>query len=139
MRDLYDLIGIKPVIAPVVSSSNSPVVGAIINRSGFESVTYVIETGILTSGATFAVLLEEGNQSNLSDAATVADTDTGGTQAGVAFTAASNDGATLKLGYIGAKQYTRLTITPSGNAGSGASSPIAAIAILGHANVAPVA
>ena len=64
-----------------------------------------------------ALLLEDGNQSNLSDNATVPDTNTLGTQAGAAF-ASANTNVTVKLGYKGPNRYVRATVTPSGNTGN---------------------
>lgn len=134
MRDLMNNIHPRPCIAPAVVADNTAQVGAIIDRAGFDSLTYVINTGTLAdTDATFAVLLEEGNQANMSDAAAVADLDLLGTEALAGFTFAA-DGATRKLGYNGNKRYTRLTVTPSGNA---ANAPISAIAILGHPFSAP--
>ena len=136
MRDLFNRINPKPVIAPVVVADNTAQVGAIISRLGAQSVTYIINTGVLADAdATFAVKLEEGNAANLSDAAVVADIDTLGTQTGESFTFAA-DGACFKLGYIGTKQYTRLTITPANNTGA---APMSAIAILGHLDLGPAA
>ena len=136
MKDLMNLINPKPVIAPQVGTDNTAMVGAIIDRDGYESVTYIINTGTLADAdATFTALLEEGDAANLSDAAAVADADMIGTEALASFTFA-NDGVTRKLGYIGSKRYTRLTITPANNAGN---APIGAVCILGHPHQTPTA
>lgn len=135
MRDFASNIAIRPVIAPVVVGDNAAAVGTVIDRLGFESLTYGIVTGTLADAdATFAVLLEESDASG-SGFTAVADADMIGTEADAGFNYA-DDGETRKLGYAGHKRYTRLTITPTGNSGS---APIAAIAILGHANKRPVA
>jgi hypothetical protein len=119
-----------------VVSDDTPEVGAIIDRQGFDGLTYVIATGTLADvDATFTILLEEGDDSGLSDAAAVADADLLGTEALAAFTF-TNDDATRKLGYLGSKRYTRLTITPAANTGS---APISAVAILGWPSVAATA
>lgn len=139
MKDLYNNITVRPVIAPAVNTDlgTTPLVGAIIDHRGYESALYVISTGTLSdANATYAVLLEESNDSGMSGANEVADADMHGTEATAAFTYA-NDGVVRKLGYKGSKRYTRLTITPTG-ADSG-NSPISAVAILGHPAVAPVA
>lgn len=136
MRDLYHDIGVKPVIPPVVVSDNTAQVGAIIDRSGFETLTYVIATGTLADAdATFTALLEEGNAADMSDHVTVNSWDLLGTDALASFIF-SDDGVTKKIGYIGNMRYTRLTITPAGNTDS---APISAVAILGTANSRPVA
>ncbi len=94
----------------------------------------MIATGsIADADATFTVLLEEGDASNLSDAAAVADADLLGTEVLAAFQF-DDDNECRKLGYIGSKRYTRLTITPVANASAAV---IAAMAILGHAAISP--
>lgn len=134
MRDLAHNIAIRPVIAPAVIGDNTAAVGAVIDRLGFESLTYGIITGTLAdTDATFAVLLEESDQAG-SGFTAVADADMIGTEAAAGFTFA-DDGVTRKLGYVGNKRFTRLTVTPTGNSGS---APVAAIAILGHAHERPV-
>jgi hypothetical protein len=47
-----------------------------------------------------------------------------------------DDNETRKLGYKGNKRYTRLTITPVGNASAAL---LAAVAVLGHPQIAPTA
>ncbi|MFG1201744.1 hypothetical protein V5F29_05050 [Xanthobacter aminoxidans] len=133
MRDLASNIAIRAVIAPAVVADNTAAVGGVIDRRGFDSLTYVIASGILADAdATFAVLLEESDASG-SGFTAVADAELIGTEALASFTYA-DDGAVRKLGYIGHKRYTRLTITPTGNSGS---APLAAVAVLGHASARP--
>ena len=135
MRDIASNIAVRPVIAPVVVSDNTAAVGTVIDRKGFDSLVYVIGTGTLADAdATFAVLLEESDSDSTGFAA-VAAAHLVGTEAAAAFNFA-DDGEVRKLGYVGNKRYTRLTVTPSGNSGS---APIAAMAILGNPADAPVA
>jgi hypothetical protein len=135
MRDLRSSIAVRTAIAPIALSDNTAAVGVAIDRQGFGSVTYAIATGTLADAdATFTVLLEEADTSGGSYTA-VADADLIGTEAAASFTFA-DDAVTRTLGYRGSKRFTKLTITPSGNSGS---APIAAVVILGHPTVAPVA
>lgn len=137
MRDQANLLTVRPVIAPAANTDlgTTPLVGTVIDRVGYESLTYGIVTGTLSdANATYAVLLEESDVDNDGFTA-VADADMIGTEAAAGFTYA-DDSETRKLGYIGNKRYTRLTITPTG-ADSG-NSPIAAVAILGNPAEAPV-
>ena len=139
MRDHANNITIRPVIAPgtYTDAGTTPWVGAVIDRAGYETLTYAIVTGTLSDiNATYAVLLEEDDAIGMGTANAVADADMIGTEAEAAFTYA-NDGVSRKLGYIGNKRYTRLTITPTG-ADSG-NSPIAAVAILGRPHERPAA
>lgn len=136
MRDLHNNIAPKRVISPVSVADNTAQVGQIIDRQGFQALEYVILTGSLSDAdATFTVLLEEGDASNLSDAAAVADADLLGTEALASFTFAADD-KVFKLGYNGNKRYTRLTITPAANASAAL---LAAVAILGDPQLAPTA
>lgn len=136
MKDLFNQIHPLRVISPVSVADTTAQVGQIIDKRGFESLTYVIATGsIADADATFTVLLEEGDAANLSDAAAVADADLLGTEALAGFQF-DDDNETRKLGYIGAKRYTRLTITPVGNASAAV---VAAIAVLGNPAIAPTA
>ena len=141
MKDLANCIAIKRVLSPASVADNTAQVGQIIDRQGYDSVTYGILTGSLADAdATFTVLLEEGAAANLSDAAAVADADmisqTVGTlpEAAASFTFAADDNV-RKLGYIGNKRYTRMTITPGANASAAL---LSAFAILGNADIEPV-
>jgi hypothetical protein len=135
MRDLMNNIHPKRGIDPVVGASdNTAQVSQIIDRQGFESLTWLIATGVIADAdATFTVLVEHGDAANLSDAAAVADEDLIGTEALAGFTFA-DDSETRKIGYKGTKRYVRLTITPAANLGAW---PVAAIAVLGHPTQAP--
>jgi hypothetical protein len=137
MKDGYsDILLTVGGTAPEGASDNTALVCAIIDNQGFESLTYAIQTGTLADAdATFTVLLEEGDESDLSDAAGVADVDLIGTEAAASFTF-TNDNVTRKLGYKGSKRYTRLTITPASNTGLWG---CAVIAIQGKPHVAPAA
>ena len=136
MRDLMNNVNIKRVLSPVSVADTTAQVGQIIDRQGYDSLTYVIATGsIADADATFTVLLEEGDVSNLSDAAAVADADLIGTEVLAAFQF-DDDNECRKLGYRGAKRYTRLTITPVANASAAL---LAAVAVLGHPAQAPTA
>lgn len=136
MEDLHNNINVKRVISPVSEAGTTALVGQIIDRQGYESLEYVIATGSIADvDATFTVLLEEGDSATLTDAAAVDDSHLLGTEllAGFIF---SDDDKTRKLGYIGNKRYTRLTITPVANASAAL---IAAVAILGDPANAPTA
>ena len=142
MRDGIVSKQIKRVLSPAASpADNTAQVGQIIDHQGYDAVSYVILTGALPDAdATFTVLLEEGDASNRSDAAAVADADmvsqTNNTapETAASFTFAADD-QVRKLGYIGSKRYSRLTITPAANASA---SLLAACAILEKAAHEPI-
>lgn len=136
MQDLMNNLHVKRVLSPVSVADTTAQVGQIIDRQGYDSLTYVIATGsIADADATFTVLLEEGDDSGLSDAAAVADADLLGTEVLAAFQF-DDDNEVRKLGYKGVKRYTRLTITPVNNASAAV---LSAVAILGHPASAPTA
>lgn len=134
MKDLFNKIHPLRVISPVSVADNTAQVGQIIDKKGFESLTYVIGLGaIADADATFIVLLEESDDSGMSGAVAVADADLLGTELLASFQF-DDDNETRKLGYIGAKRYTRLTITPVNNASAAL---LSAVAVLGHPMIAP--
>ncbi len=134
MRDLHNNIEHRRVISPSRTTNDTPLVGQIIDHANREHVEYLIATGTLADAdATFTVLLEDGDAANLSDNAAVADAFLLGTEAGASF-AFGDDDEVRKLGYIGIKRYSRLTITPANNTGN---ADIAAVAILAGSRKLP--
>lgn len=136
MRDQMNLIHPVKALAPVAVAlaDNTAQVCAIIDRKGYESLTYLILVGTLAdANATFAVTMEHGDDSGLSDTAAVAAPDFVGTLALANFQF-DDDAEPRKIGYVGNKRYTRLTITPSGNTGD---APMAVIALLGNPQNSP--
>ena len=137
MRDLSANVKVSRAISPANGGSgDTPLVSQIIDTQGYDSMMFIIATGSLAdSDATFTVLVEDGDNSSLTDNAGVADAELIGTEAGASFTF-GDDNECRKIGYIGAKRYVRLTITPANNTGD---QYISAVAVQGHANVAPIA
>lgn len=134
VRDLHNNIKVSRAIPPVSVSDNTAQVSQIIDRANFAGLAFLIALGsIADSDATFAVLVEDGDDSGLSDAAAVADTYLLGTEALAGFQF-DDDNETRKIGYIGAKRYVRLTITPSNNASAAL---LSAIAVQHTPRVAP--
>lgn len=119
MRDLISLIDVKRGVSPAAAvTDNTPFVSQIFDCRGYDSVAFVALTGSLADAdATFATLVEHGDQSNLSDAAAVPDDSLNGTEALASFTFAADD-KVFKVGYRGSKRYVRVTITPANNAGN---------------------
>lgn len=137
-RDLCNNIMPKRGISPVVAATgNTAIVSQIVDTAGYESATFIILTGVNTDAdATFAVLLEDGDDSGLSDNATVVAPNIIGTAALASFTFA-DDNKVFKVGYAGSKRYARVTITPTGN--DSGNEYIAGVWILGHPHNAPTA
>ena len=134
MKDLHNNIKFSRAISPVSEAGTTALVSQILDTANFTANELAIATGSIgDADATFTVLLEEGDNSALSDAAAVDDADLLGTEALAGFQF-DDDNECRKLGYIGAKRYTKLTITPVANASAAL---ISAVAILGHAAVKP--
>ncbi len=117
MRDLFNNLDIRRLIDPERGTDNTAVVSQIIDLANRGGVLFEIAIGtIADADATFTVLVEDGDDSALSDNAAVADAFLIGTESGAGFTFA-NDDEVRKIGYIGPKRYVRLTITPASNTG----------------------
>lgn len=119
MRDLHNNIEVRRALSPAAAiGDNTAQVSQIIDMQGFESLVWVIITGDLADAdATFTVLMEEGDNSALTDNTAVADVHMGTTEAIAGFDFADDNDA-RKIGYVGDKRYVRLTITPVANAGN---------------------
>lgn len=134
-RDLYSHLEFRRAISPVSVADNTAQVSQIIDTKGYDSLVFAIATGSLADAdATFAVLIEDGDDASLSDAAAVVDAQLNGTEAAAGFQF-DDDNETRKIGYVGDKRYVRLTITPSGNASAAL---VSAMAVLSHAHQTPV-
>lgn len=134
MRDLHNNIKEEVALNITAISSDTTTDGNIIDLQGYGSVEFIIQSGTLTDG-TYTPLIEDGDDSGLSDAAAVADASLLGTEAAAAF-AATDDNSITKIGYIGSKRYVRLSIV-SGSTSSGGT--VSAVSIKGRAADAPVA
>lgn len=134
LRDKHNNIKTVRAISPVQVSDNTAQVGEIIDTQDFDSLELIIAYGTLAdAAATFTPLVEDGEDSGLSDAAPVVDSQLLGTEV---VTDQDGDDTIVKIGYIGFKRFVRLTITPADNASA---ADLSAVAVLGHAHNAPVA
>jgi len=140
MRDGISTKQLKRAISPTYVLDNTPLVSQIIDLQGYDAASFLIAIGAFgDANATVTALLEEGDDSGLSDAAAVADADMVSQDQSVAPEAAASfqfddDNEVRKLGYIGSKRYIRLTLTPASNS---VASPalglyVAALAVLEH-------
>jgi hypothetical protein len=116
MRDFMNLLHLVRAISPQAArTDNTAIVSSIVDLAGYEGLVFGINVGANTDAdVTFSVLVEHGNESDLSDAAAVPDAQLTGTEALAGFQF-DDDNELRKIGYVGSKQYVRLTITPAGN------------------------
>lgn len=135
-RDLHNNLKHSRAISPTRVTDDTAQVSQIIDTQGHDSLEFLIAIGTLADAdATFAVLVEHGDDAALADAADVTDDQLVGTEAEAGFQF-DDDDEVRKIGYIGDKRYVRLTITPSNNTGN---ADISAVAVQGHVHNAPAA
>lgn len=136
MRDLKSNVKTLVGFAPQAMSSTTDITGEIIDRQGYDSVTFVLLTdGISASSLAAQLLIQEDDDSAMGSAASVDDADLVGLESDTAITQ-STDKAALKVGYRGNKRYVRAKLDISSNNGTDV---VACVAILGHPAAAPVA
>lgn len=132
-KDLHS--NVKQVVAKTAAAitTDTTTVGSIIDTAGYESLEYIVLSGTITDGA-YALKLEQGDDSGLSDAADVPADEVLGVLTGFV---AADDNAVKRVGSIGKKRYQRLSIV-STDTTSGANF-FAAVGVLGHPQTGPVA
>lgn len=135
MRDLASNVKVSVGLTPQTIATDTTTVGAIIDTKGFSSLTFALAAE-WTDG-TYTPLVEDGDDSGLSDAAAVVDsellpTSDTGPEADAALAA---DGAS-KIGYAGNKRYVRLSVV---SASTSVGAVVSAVAVQDRASLAPVA
>jgi hypothetical protein len=126
MRDIVHNIGVVQCIAPADIAATTA--GTSVDLLGFDSVAFIVTTGVRTASGAFTLPLEESD-----DNATFTAVDAEHYQAAVVGNLAAN--STAKVGYRGFKRYVRPVLTK----GSGTSMFASVIAIKGNAADRPVA
>lgn len=119
MRDMHNNVLPAVALNTTTITTDTTTNGNIIDLQGFDMVEFFIVTGTLTDGD-YTPLIEDGDDSGLSDAAAVADTELLGTEAGAAFTTDTDDNKVSRIGYVGGKRYVRLSIVSTNTATNGA-------------------
>ncbi len=117
MQNLHNIHAVT-AIAPASVADNTAAVSAVIDTFGYAQCEFLITLGaIADADATFAVTLEHGDAANLSDTAAVTAANLQGALADAGFQFDSDNGV-RRIGYLKAKRYVRLTVTPTANSGS---------------------
>lgn len=134
LKDLHNNIKASRGISPAAATTdNTAFVSEIVDTANFGSCEFIgIFGSVADADVTFTVLVEDGNQSNLSDNAAVADEHLLGVEA--MSLRYDSDNKTFKIGYIGPKRYVRVTITPANNSGNVF---LAGVWVQGHPRVGP--
>lgn len=119
----------RQMLAYTSQTDNTAIVGTIIDTADAAEVTLLVHIhAAADADTTITALLEDGDNSGLSDNAAVADAYLFGTEAGMALQFDSET-KVAKIGYRGSKRYIRLTLTPANNTGS---LTLSGIAVLGY-------
>lgn len=127
-KDLHNNVTQKIALNAAAITTSTTTVGAIIDLQGYDACEFLVQLGVRTDG-TYTVLLEEGNDSGLSDAAVVAAANRLGS---LPVLNASN--TTGRVGYlVGAFRYVRLSLV-SATVTSGVAAA-AALAVLSNADL----
>jgi hypothetical protein len=133
MRDLHNNIsGARGISPAAILTANGTTTGQTIDVSEYGSLEFVFLSGVITDG-TLTVTIYEGDASDMSDEAAVADADLLGIEP---VFAASDDNTVKCVGYIGNKRYVRAKVVQAGATTGGF---ISSIIIQGHPKTAPVA
>lgn len=127
--DSYNQMAVRNALNTAAITTNTTTNGVIIDTQGFNALTFLLNIGARTDG-TFAVNLQHGDASNMSDASTPAADDILGA---ISLNAAQTYG---KIGYVGNKRYVRLQVV-STSVTSGAT--VGATALLGRPSMGPTA
>ena len=105
MRDIYhDLVPLHSIYPASLSGAKTG--DAIIDLQGFLGALIICYSGAITTDTVFQLM--EGNESDLSDAAAVADADLLGSEPTLL---AATDNEVKSFGYIGKKRYIRVDTT----------------------------
>lgn len=111
--------------------------GNIIDRQGYESVTFIVATGAVTTasaGNSLSVVLEHSDNSDMSGAEDVT-ADNGLLGSNLVVDATSLANKVGAIGYVGGKRYVRPKVVEAGTADA----VIGVVALLGHGAVKPEA
>lgn len=128
LTDYAKRVAEATTIAPAAARTTGTITGSTVDTANYGGVTVFVHTGVITDG-THTLSIEEGNQANMSDAATVAAGDLIGTPG--ALVSATN----VEIGYIGTKRYIRAKVVVTGTTTGGFYD---AVVLLQGARVQPV-
>lgn len=128
--DIASDLNVTNALNTAAITSNTTTNGATVDLKGYQAVMFVIKSGTLTDGAYAINVQESDDGSTYTDAAAA---DLVGTEPSFA---ATEDNTAKKIGYIGEKRYARIQVVSTSVTSGGT---IGAVAVRGHADVAPVA
>lgn len=129
--DLHHDVKATKALSHQTINSDTTTDGDIIDTAGFEALEFVFLSGTITDGS-YTVALEQGDESDLSDAAAVPAADV----LGAAVFAAADDNVAKRIGCLFKKRYVRASVVSTDTTSGGS---LGGVAILGQPLHAPVA
>lgn len=139
-RDLKNNVKVQRVVSPVaVGTTGTGQTGKVVDRAGYEGVTFIVSYGAVTSSlATFVVTVKDGDATG--SLTSVADVDLIGTESAAGLAAGARTSGSTKLvskaiGYRGMKRYVSANVYSTATAGT----PVSITAVLSSPAHAPVA
>ena len=133
-HDLTSKIKIVQALDSAAASGTTPEVGDIIDTKGYESLTYVVQTGAVTDAGTAAGIVAsftEDDAAGMGSATTVPAAQVLGS---ISILLDTDDDKVFRVGIIGKKRYQKITLTGT----TGTDAVVSAIAILGNPYSMPV-
>lgn len=114
-RDITSELSPDNALDQQAITSDITTVGEIIDTAGFEGLDMNVRSGVITDGS-YTTIIEDGDESNLSDAAPVSSDLIIGTLP--AFIA-SEDNVTKHFGSVSKKRFQRISIVSTGTTSGG--------------------
>ncbi len=136
MKDLHSSIKVSRAISPVViTAGDATLTGEIIDTLDYDSLEFAVASGAVTDGV-FTCAVWHDDASNMATEAVCTSAELLGSAPVFTGVTAADDNTVKRVGYRGSKRYVRIKAVQTGATTGGY---LTAIAIQGHAHVAPVA
>lgn len=118
MSDIHSEIKPEVAFPPQALSGTTDITGEIIDSRGYSGVEFIMQTDAIAAADLDAqLLIEQGDESDLSDAAAVGDDFLIGTEDATAISE-SDDKVTRKIGLRITKRYCRASLSVTANDGT---------------------
>lgn len=127
-QDLHNNIDERVALAIQLINTDTTTAGVIIDTAGYESLEFIMQAGVVTAGDV-TLIMQDGDDSGLSDVATVASDFRLGSLVTLDATGIT------RVGYVGKKRYVRVSAVSA----TSANLTVGASAILSNPHSAPVA
>lgn len=128
-QDMHNSIDERVALNTQLINTDTTTNGNIIDTQAYESVEFIMQAGVVTAGDVTPAL-QDGDNSGLSDAATVASDFVIGS-----LVTLDTSNTTTRYGYVGKKRYVRTNAVTANSANL----TVGVTVILGNPRTAPVA